>query len=264
MSSALRMFTVAVRPLKSSPRRAIPGRLLPMRPMPRLAALLLGFVLLCTSAEAQRPTRRILSRPWPTAPAAQPSDVRAAEAPVVAEPTEDTPRTGPARRTAPVAAPEPPVEVAVPAAAPALSVFGRTGLRVTLPDGWSEPAAVDESRLPAYALYAFRATSGPLAGATLRVEQVVGLNPAEEQQWRTGRTARGYDGVRPVGPATVGGALVAFETAGTGAAGATAFFQRGRTFWAIQVQAPGAVWSARRADVMALFSGVELPAPATP
>ncbi len=238
-----------------------------MRPMTRLVALLLGLVLLSTSAEAQRPTRRILSRPWPTPPAAQPSDVRAAEAPVASAPTEDTPRTAPTRRTVPAALPDPPVEVAVPApvaAAPALSVFGRTGLRVTLPDGWSEPAVVDESRLPAYALYAFRATSGPLAGATLRVEQVVGLNPAEEQQWRTGRTERGYDGTRPTGPASVGGALVAFETAGAGTGGTTAFFQRGRTFWAVQAQAPAAVWAARRADVLALFSGVALPAPSAP
>ncbi len=220
-----------------------------MRLMARLAAALLVLALLPASAEAQRPTRRILSRPWPTPAAAQPSDVRAAEAPVVSEPSEDMP---PAEATA-VVQPAP--------GASALSVFGRTGLRVTLPPGWDEPAVVDESRLPASALYAFRATSGPLAGATLRVEQVVGLNPAEEQQWRSGRTARGYNGTRPVGPAPVGGALAAFETVGAGTGGATAFFQRGRTFWAVQAQAPAAVWAARRADVMALMAGVALPAP---
>ncbi len=256
-------------PLKSRPRRSIPGRLLPMRPMSRLVALLLCFVLLSASAAAQRPTRRILSRPWTSPPAAQPSDVRAAEAPVASAPTDDTPRTGPARRTAPAALPGPPAEAVVGVeafapAVPALSVFGRTGLRVTLPDGWSEPAAVDESRLPAYALYSFRATSGPLAGATLRVEQVVGLNPAEEQQWRTGRTERGYGGTRPTGPASVGGALVAFETVGAGTGGTTAFFQRGRTFWAVQAHAPSAVWAAHREDVLALFSGVALPAPQAP
>ena len=237
-----------------------------MRPMTRLAAVLLVFALLPASAEAQRPTRRILSRPWPAPAAAQTSDARAAEAPVVAEPSEDTPapRTAPTPRTAPAIQAALPSGMTVQAepAAPALSVFGRTGLRVTLPPGWDAPPAVDETRLPAYALYAFRAASGPLAGTTLRVEQVVGLNPAEEQQWRTGRTARGYDGTRPVGPATVGGALAAFETAGNGTAGVTAFFQRGRTFWSVQAQAPAAVWAARRADVAALMQSVALPAPA--
>lgn len=146
------------------------------------------------------------------------------------------------------------------AEAATLSVSGRTGLRVALPAGWRR-SAVDESRLPAYALYAY---TGPLRGVMLRVEQVVGLNPLEEQRWRVGQTATGYNGARPVAAITVPlAALAAFETAGGTAGnetgGATAFLQRGRTFWAVSVEAPAPVWRTRRADLVALMAGVSVP-----
>jgi hypothetical protein len=224
----------------------------------RLAALLAVVVLSSTPADAQarRPTRRIVSRGWPTAAAARPSDVVADSSAVVSAPSD-------APAPSPPVADAPPVEA--PIARPALHAFGRTGLRVTLPAGWDGPTAQDEGRLPAYALYTFTsAAPGPLAGATLRVEQVTGLNPLDEQRWRVGQTATGYHGTRPVGPAAVPlGALVAFETAGTGTGGGTggavAFFQRGRTFWAVSVQAPAALWRARRDDVLALMAGVAVP-----
>ena len=224
--------------------------------MRTLAAALLALTALSASAEAQRlPTRRIVSRGWPTAaaaaPAAQPSDARAEAAPVVTQTSDDTPAP----------APEPAAVPAPAAAASTLHVFGRTGLRVTLPAGWDGPTAADESRLPASALYTFTSSApGPLAGATLRIDQVVGLNPAEEQQWRSGQTRVGYHGSRPVGPASVPvEALVAFETAGAGTGGAVAFLQRGRTFWAVSVEAPVALWRSRRADVLALMAGVSVP-----
>ncbi len=226
--------------------------------MRTLAAALLALTALSASVEAQRlPTRRIVSRGWPaaaaTAPAPQPSDARADAAPVVAQTSDATPAPAPE-----------PAAVPAPAAAPTLHVFGRTGLRVTLPAGWDGPAVADESRLPAAALYTFTsAAPGPLAGTTLRVDQVVGLNPAEEQQWRSGQTRVGYHGARPVGPASVPvEALVAFEIAGTGTGGAVAFLQRGRTFWAVSVQAPTALWQARRADVLALMAATSIPATA--
>ena len=222
--------------------------------MPLRPAVLLAVVLLSSSVDAQsrRPTRRIVSRGWPTAAAARPSDVVADSSAVVSAPS-DAPAP-----SAPVAA-APAVDT--PAARPVLHAFGRTGLRVTLPAGWDGPTAQDEGRLPAYARYTFTsAAPGPLAGATLRVEQVTGLNPLDEQRWRVGQTATGYHGTRPVGPAAVPlGALVAFETAGTGTGGAVAFLQRGRTVWAVSVQAPAALWRARRDDVLALMAGVAVP-----
>ncbi len=204
------------------------------------------------------PTRRIVSRGWQTPPAqtpaqtpaqappAQTSDARAAAAPVPSEPTEATREAAPAAPAAP--------------ARPTSALYGRTGLRVALPPGWT-PAA-DETRLPAYASYTFTAPAGPLAGVTVRAELLTGLNPAEEEGWHSGQARVGYHGVRPVGPAAVPlEALVAVETAGTGLGGATAFAQRGRMFWAVSVVAPAATWARRRADVAALMAGVSFDVP---
>lgn len=215
----------------------------------RTSAALAGLtlVLLASPAEAQR---RILSRPWPTAPAPRTSDAVADAAPIRPAPSE---RLG----VAPVA--EAPAPEAIPPTQ-TLQLFGRTDLRVSLPQGWPEGVA-DESRLPAYAQYTFTAGAGAFSGAVLRVERVVGLNPAEEQQWRGGQTPYGYHGARPVGAlAHAGDVLVAFETAGPGVKGASAFAQRGRTFWAVSVVAPEAIWAARRDEVVALLSLVTIPA----
>ncbi|HEX8299113.1 MAG TPA: hypothetical protein VF594_08125 [Rubricoccaceae bacterium] len=225
-----------------------------------LVALVALAAVPTTEAQvSRRPTRRIVSRPWgaPAAPpAAQPSDARAAAAPVEAQTSEATPAPAPAPVAAPAASP------AVASETATVQVVGQAGLRVTLPPGWSGAGAVDESRLPAYALYTFANTArGALAGVTLRVERVVGLNPAEEQGWRSGQARVGYHGARPVGP--IGApveALVAVETAGAGTGGATAFVQRGRTFWAVSVQAPAAMWAARREAIVALMASVSLPA----
>ena len=201
-----------------------------------LFALLIGILADPAGAQVRRlPTRRIVSPGWPAAqaPAAQPSDARAEAAPVPSEPTEATPAAEPA-----APAPRAP-------ARPTSAFYGRTGLRAGLPPGWT--AAGDESRLPAYAVYTFSAPAGtPLAGVTLRAELLTGLNPAEEQGWHTGQARVGYHGARPVGPAQVPvEALVAVETAGPGLAGATAFVQRGRMFWAVSVVAPAATWAGR-------------------
>lgn len=225
----------------------------------RPAALLAALVLLSSPAEAQRPTRRIVSRGWPSAaaPAARSSDALADSlAPVARAATSE--QTGPTGAEPAEAATS---EATTSETAPAVSVSSRTGLRVSLPAGWRR-SAVDESRLPTYALYAY---TGPLRGVTLRVEQLVGLNPLEEQQWRVGQTAAGYHGARPVGTIAVPlQALAAFETAGPGAAGdetggATAFLQRGRTFWTVSVEAPAPVWRTRRAALVALMAGVSVP-----
>ena len=91
---------------------------------------------------------------------------------------------------------------------------------------------------------------------------MTGLNPAEEQGWHSGQARVGYHGVRPVGPAQVPvAALVSVETAAAGVAGATAFVQRGRMFWAVSVVAPAATWASRRAAVVALMAGVAFEVP---
>lgn len=148
-----------------------------------------------------------------------------------------------------------------PPPTPSLHVFGRTGLRVTLPAGWDGPARADEGRLPRLAVYTFENTApGPFAGMVLRVEQVVGLHAMDQERWRRGQMPNGYHGARPVGPIDSGlPALIALETARPGRGGAVAFLQRGQTYWALSVEAPSATWAARRAEVLALFAGVQLP-----
>ena len=209
--------------------------------------LVAGFTLLVLAAAPAEAQRRILSRPWPAPPPAQTSDAVAETAPVLPAPSEQAPAE-------PAAAPMP--------EAPrggALQVFGRTDLRVSLPAGWPEGVA-DEGRLPAYARYTFEAPPGPLAGTTLRVERVAGLNPAEEQQWRGGRTPYGYHGARPIAVLPAADGALTFETAGSGTHGATTFLQRGRAFWAVSVVAPQAAWQAHRDDVLALVQAVTIPA----
>ena len=158
---------------------------------------------------------------------------------------------------APTLEPAPPL----PPPSPTLHVFGRTGLRVTLPAGWDGPATADEGRLPRLAVYTFQnAASGPLAGVVLRAEQVIGLNALEQERWKRGQMPYGYHGARPTGPIATGlPALIAMETSRPGAGGAVAFLQRGQTYWALSVEAPVAVWAGRRAEVLALFAGIDLP-----
>ena len=144
------------------------------------------------------------------------------------------------------------------ALAPFVFVYG-SGLRVTLPPGWSGPAT--ETGGVGDAVYAFEnATAGhPLAGATIRVEYAAGLNELLRERWLRGQTTRGYHGTAPVGPLAAPVTGFGVEVAGPGRAGA-AVFSRGRGgLWAVQVAAPTATWEGRRAEVLALLSGVDVP-----
>ncbi len=146
------------------------------------------------------------------------------------------------------------------ASLPTRHAFG-SGLILTLPAGFAAPVA-DESRLPALARYTAQQTdpARPLFGTVLVVERVVGLNALDRERWRHGQSTYGYPGVRPVGPASTPlPAIVSIATAGTGTRGATAFLQRGQTYWAVAVVAPDAVWQQSAADVLALMTGVGLP-----
>ena len=150
-------------------------------------------------------------------------------------------------------------EPAAPPVAETAYAFGETGLQVTLPPGWSGPSAADESRLPAHAVYTFaNEVPGPLAGATLRIERVVGLNPVEQELWGQGRSTRGYGDARPVGPAAAPLPGLALEVAAGGRAGVIVFFQRGGAFWVAKAEAPAGVWAARPGDVAAVLASVEV------
>lgn len=153
------------------------------------------------------------------------------------------------------APPEAPT-VEVPPPQPTAFRSPGTGLHVVLPVGWDGPAAVDESRLPGYALYTFTTADGDLA---LRVERVVGLSPLDRQRWRLGQTPYGYHGLRPTGPATTAIAGTAFDLAGAGVGGLVVFAQSGETFWTVHVQAPASVWAAHRAQALAVLGGIRLP-----
>lgn len=144
-------------------------------------------------------------------------------------------------------------------ASPAAYAFASTGLRVALPPVWNGETAVDEARLPNYALYTFTSDAPGLDGATLRVERVVGLDALARERWRTGAVRYGYHGTRPVGPAALPVAGLGVEVAGGGRGGAVAFVQRGSTYWALHVSAPAEVWAVRRADLLAALAAVELP-----
>ena len=135
-----------------------------------------------------------------------------------------------------------------------------TGLVIDLPPGWSETLSVSETELPAYARYSFAAASGsPLAGTTLHVERLAGLNALDRERWTRGLTPYGYHGLRPVGPLDLPVPGLGIELKERGSGGAVAFVQRGQTFWAVHVQAPEAVWSAYRAEAIALLGAVRLP-----
>lgn len=149
-----------------------------------------------------------------------------------------------------------------PLPAPSRHAFGRSGLVLALPPGWTSAPIADESRLPQLARYTVRQAdpAQPLYGTVLVVERVVGLNPLDRERWRFGQSRHGYHGTRPVGPTGVPlPGSTGIETAGTGTAGATAFLQRGPAFWAVAVVAPAAVWQRHRGSVLALMTGVAVP-----
>jgi hypothetical protein len=129
----------------------------------------------------------------------------------------------------------------------------RSGLVVALPEGWAGPEAVDESGLPGFASYRFenRSDSSALRGAVLHVERLTGLNPVMRERWQQGRVPQGYHGARPVAAlATVPWpGAVGFRTArdGDDRVGNVYFLVRGTVYWAVQVEAPAAVFAAHEA-----------------
>jgi hypothetical protein len=130
----------------------------------------------------------------------------------------------------------------------------RSGLVVTLPEGWSGPEAVDESHLPGLASYRFenRSDSSALRGAVLHIERLTGLNPMMRERWYQGRVPYGYHGARPVAAievAPVPGAI-GFLTERGEYVGHVYFLVRGPVYWAVQVEAPAAVFDAHEAALL--------------
>ena len=178
------------------------------------------------------------------------SDTLAADSAEVAPP--GPPLPAPEPRVASASTPPPPQ--------PTIHAFGKTGLRVTLPAGWNGPVAAVEDHAESYALYTFsNAADHPLAGTTLRIERVQGLNQLLRERWANGQTSYGYHGTRPVGPAAQPLPGVGLEVEGRGTGGAVVFLQRGLANWAVQIEAPASVWAERRGEVLAVLAGVELP-----
>ncbi len=158
-------------------------------------------------------------------------------------------------------APEPRTpEMPPPPPRPTLHAFGATGLRVTLPAGWTGPVAAADAQAERYALYTFEnAADHPLAGTTLRVERVQGLNQLVRQRFQQGQTGYGYHGTRPIGPAATPLPGLGMEVEGPGTAGAVVFLQRGLASWTVQIEAPASVWAAHRGEVLTVLAGVEIP-----
>lgn len=136
----------------------------------------------------------------------------------------------------------------------------RSGLRITLPPGWDGPESAVEPADGAV-LYTFQNTTPghPLAGVTVRLERVQGLNALLRERWMRGQTSHGYHGTQPVGPAAAPMPGFAVEVTGPGQSGAVVFSQRDSGMWAVQVVAPAALWASRRDAVLALLTGITLP-----
>ena len=137
-----------------------------------------------------------------------------------------------------------------------------SGLVVTLPEGWSGPAEVDEDGLPGLASYRFENANdaSALHGAVLHVERLTGLNPVMRERWQQGRVPYGYHGARPVAtlPAPPLPGAVGFRTAREGRTGHVYFLARGPVHWAIQVEAPAAVFDAHEAALRDLARALRL------
>ena len=134
-------------------------------------------------------------------------------------------------------------------------VFERGGFAVDLPEGWTARVDADEERLPGAASYTITNSSreGALAGAVLRIERRVGLNPLVRQRWMLGRVPVGYHGAQPVEALreTPFGDAVGFVCA-RGArrepTGFVFFLRHGEAYYAVQVEtAPDDFAGAREA-----------------
>jgi hypothetical protein len=142
---------------------------------------------------------------------------------------------------------------------PVVRVYGRSGLEVTLPDGWRGIEEIDESRAPFYSVYTFtsRMPGQLLDGTRLRVERLTGLHPMDQERWRTGQIGYGYFDTRPTARADTDleGSL-AFEVTGPKSQGIVAFVRRGQTYWSILVTGPSALWTLDRREIEDLLYGV--------
>lgn len=137
-----------------------------------------------------------------------------------------------------------------------------TGFQIVLPEGWDGTSAVDEEGLPGRATYRFQATAAGMAGTTVVVERVTGLNPLVEERFRRGQVAFGYHGLRPTG-ALPADAMVFGPGAGVAIAagertGRAYFVQRGRVFWAVHIAAPVGVLAEQPGWFDAIARGVRL------
>lgn len=228
-----------------------------------LLSLVVGLAAGPAAAQASRPARPSVPAPTPVAAdsvAADSAALALAEQIAAIEAEQARADSVAAAQKAQARADSLAAVAAYLASLPTRHAFG-SGLVLTLPAGFAAPIA-DESRLPSLARYTAQQTdpARPLFGTVLVVERVVGLNALDRERWRHGQSLYGYPGVRPVGPAaTPLPALASIATAGTGTRGATAFLQRGQTYWAVAVVAPDAVWHRSSADVLALMTGVGLP-----
>lgn len=144
-------------------------------------------------------------------------------------------------------------------AAPAVYAFPATDLRVTLPAGWAGAHAAADAEQYAFYTFTNENAAHPLAGTVLRIERVQGLNQLLRERWQRGQTSYGYHGARPTGPLAAPLPGTALELRGAGTAGAVVFFQRGVASWAVQIEAPAAVWAASRDEVLAVLTGVAVP-----
>ena len=164
---------------------------------------------------------------------------------------------------APAASPaDPPAAPAAAPAAPTEHVYGRTGLHVTLPAGWTGAPVALEQALPARASYAFTndAAGHALAGVTLRVDVAGQLDALRSELWRRGQAPPlVFHGMEPVAPVAAPLAGTAFETVGDRTRGAVVLLVRGPSAWAVSVEAPERTWAAHRDAVLAVLAGVRVP-----
>ncbi len=139
--------------------------------------------------------------------------------------------------------------------------FARGGFALELPDGWSGPQEVDESRFPSAATYRLRnAAAGPLAGAEVLVVRRTGLNPMLRERWVRGRVPLDLGALRPV--EALGGARLAFASgagfrmAGGGREALVYFTAQGGAYYAVAVAASAAAFADEPDALLAIARSV--------
>lgn len=139
----------------------------------------------------------------------------------------------------------------------------RTGLTVHLPPDWHGAIRVDEAGLPARAAYAFAAAdTAALAGATLHVERVAGLNPLQQQRWMRWQGAALMQDAQAVAAArpseVVFAQATAFEVRRGAQRGLAYFFAHGGAHYAVLVQMPASRFEAARTALAQVTRGVRV------